>query len=149
MGFQALATTSAGFAGTMGRLDGRVTRHEALEHARTLVAATELPVSADLENCFAHDPGGVAETIGLAVAAGLAGASVEDHSPGTPEAIYAPGPARHRVEAAADAAHTGPVRIVRPLSAWPGYRSDRISPGWPRRPWRPPPGSSWTGPSPG
>src|SRR4051812_16231 len=63
LGFQALATTSSGFAATLGRLDGSVSRDEALGHAVTIVSATDLPVSADLENCFAHDPAGVAETV--------------------------------------------------------------------------------------
>src|SRR3954452_21558459 len=60
LGFEALATTSSGFAATLGRADGGVTRDEALAHAAELAAATELPVSADLENCFADDPAGVA-----------------------------------------------------------------------------------------
>src|SRR5436305_188726 len=79
-GFEALATTSGGFAGTLGRLDGSVTREEALAHAATIVAATPLPVSADLENAFADDPEGVAQTVRLAIDAGLAGCSVEDFS---------------------------------------------------------------------
>src|SRR5438270_4580944 len=62
-GYQALATTSSGFAATLGRLDGSVTREEALDHAAKLAAAVDVPVSADLENCFADDPSGVAETI--------------------------------------------------------------------------------------
>jgi hypothetical protein len=66
LGFTALATTSGGFAATLGRLDGAVTRDEALEHAAAIAAATTLPVSADLENAFADEPAGVAETIGLA-----------------------------------------------------------------------------------
>src|SRR5271169_5337782 len=78
LGLQALATTSSGFAATLGRLDGSVTRDEALTHARSIVEATELPVSADLENGFADDPGAVAETVALALDAGLAGCSVED-----------------------------------------------------------------------
>src|SRR5918912_1783342 len=61
-GFSALATTSSGHAATLGRLDGSVTRDEALDHAREIVAATDLPVSADLENCFAHEPDRVADT---------------------------------------------------------------------------------------
>src|SRR5437660_10715008 len=73
LGFQALATTSSGFAASLGRLDGSVTRDEALDHGASVVQATGVPVSADLENCFAHDPAGVAETIRLARAAGLAG----------------------------------------------------------------------------
>src|SRR6058998_3914262 len=75
LGFQALATTSSGFAATLGRLDGSVTRDEAVEHAAAIVAATDLPVSADLENGFADEPAGVAETMRLALDAGLAGAS--------------------------------------------------------------------------
>src|SRR5881392_4190055 len=63
LGFAALATTSSGFAATLGRLDGNVTRDEAIEHSRTIAQATDLPVSADLENAFADDPAGVAETI--------------------------------------------------------------------------------------
>ena len=88
LGFEALATTSSGFAATLGRLDGSVTRDEALAHAATIVAATELPVSADLENAFADDPGGVAETIGLAIEAGLAGCSVEDFTGDEEDPIY-------------------------------------------------------------
>jgi 2-methylisocitrate lyase-like PEP mutase family enzyme len=78
LGFRALAMTSSGFAATLGRLDGSVTREDAVAHAATIVAATELPVSADLENGFADDPAGVADTIALALGAGLAGCSVED-----------------------------------------------------------------------
>ena len=78
LGFEALATTSSGFAATLGRLDGSVTRDEALEHAAAIAAATELPVSADLENGFADEPADVAETVRLAVQAGLAGCSIED-----------------------------------------------------------------------
>src|SRR4029453_6553662 len=63
IGYEALATTGSGFAGTLGRLDGSVTRDEALAHARVIVAATDLPVSADLEHAFADDPASVAETM--------------------------------------------------------------------------------------
>ena len=78
LGFPALATSSGACAGTLGRRDGRITRDEALAHARAIVLAVELPVSADLEKCFADSPEGVAETIRLAAQAGLAGGSVED-----------------------------------------------------------------------
>jgi len=78
LGFSALATTSSGYAATLGRADGAISRDEALIHAEQVVAATELPVSADLENGFVHDPAGVAETVGLAIEAGLAGCSIED-----------------------------------------------------------------------
>ena len=73
LGFQALATTSSGFAVTLGRSDGSVSRDEALAHAAAIVSATDLPVSADLENGFADDPDGVAHTVSLAVETGLAG----------------------------------------------------------------------------
>lgn len=78
MGFEALATTSAGFAFSLGLTDGAVSRDQALAHCRDIVAATDLPVSADLEKCFADDPAGVAETIRLAADTGLAGCSIED-----------------------------------------------------------------------
>ena len=101
LGFRALATTSAGFAATLGRFDGNVTREEAVTHGEQIAAAVDVPVSADLENCFADDPGGVAETIEQAVAAGLAGCSVEDWSGSE---IYDLGLAKERVAAAVDAA---------------------------------------------
>ncbi|HEX9541270.1 MAG TPA: isocitrate lyase/phosphoenolpyruvate mutase family protein [Streptosporangiaceae bacterium] len=112
LGFAALATTSSGFAATLGRLDGSVTREEALGHAALVAAATSLPVSADLENAFADEPDGVAETIRMAVQAGLAGCSVEDFTgqPGSP--IYDIGLATDRVAAAAAAAQAGLVRLV-------------------------------------
>jgi 2-methylisocitrate lyase-like PEP mutase family enzyme len=109
LGFEALATTSSGFAATLGRLDGSVTRDEAIEHSRVIVQATELPVSADLENGFADDPDGVAETIRLALGAGLAGCSIEDWSG---EAIYGHQQAVERVAAAAQAAHAGDAHLV-------------------------------------
>jgi 2-methylisocitrate lyase-like PEP mutase family enzyme len=112
LGFEALATTSSGFAATLGRLDGGVTRDEAIEHARTLAEAVSVPVSADLENCFADDPGGVAETVRLAAEAGLAGCSVEDYSGPDGDTIYDAGPAAERVRAAAEAAHASPGGFV-------------------------------------
>jgi 2-methylisocitrate lyase-like PEP mutase family enzyme len=112
LGFEALATTSSGFAATLGRLDGSVTRSEALAHAAEIAAATDLPVSADLENGFADDPDGVAETLGLALEAGLAGCSVEDASGRPDDPIYPVGLAVERVRAAAEVAHRGPVRLV-------------------------------------
>jgi 2-methylisocitrate lyase-like PEP mutase family enzyme len=111
MGFRALATTSAGFAGTHGRTDGNVSRDDALAHAATIVEAVDVPVSADLENGFGDDPAGVAETIRLAVATGLAGCSVEDWDPSHHE-LYATADAAERVAAAAEAAHDGDRRIV-------------------------------------
>jgi 2-methylisocitrate lyase-like PEP mutase family enzyme len=109
LGFEALATTSSGHAATLGRADGSVTREEALAHAALIAGITDVPVSADLENAFADDPGGVAETVRLAVDAGLAGCSVEDYSG---RAIYDPALARERVAAAVEAAHAGPVHLV-------------------------------------
>lgn len=111
-GFEALATTSSGFAATLGRLDGSVTEQEALVHAAALVDATELPVSADLENGFSDDPAGVAATVAAAVATGLAGCSVEDFSGRADAPIYDAGLARDRVAAAVEAAHSGPTRVV-------------------------------------
>jgi 2-methylisocitrate lyase-like PEP mutase family enzyme len=107
LGFKALATTSSGFAATVGRPDGGVTRDEALAHSSTIVAATGLPVSADLEDCFAVDPAGVAQTVTLAIGAGLAGCSIEDYTRDNSEPIYDIKLAAERVAAAAAAAHTG------------------------------------------
>jgi 2-methylisocitrate lyase-like PEP mutase family enzyme len=109
LGFEALATTSSGFAATLGRLDGNVTRDEAIAHAAAIVEASGLPVSADLENGFADDPAEVAETIRLALGAGLAGCSIEDWSG---DAIYEREQAVERVAAAAQAAHAGDVHLV-------------------------------------
>jgi 2-methylisocitrate lyase-like PEP mutase family enzyme len=112
LGFEALATTSSGFAATLGRNDGSVTRQEALLHAAVIVAATDLPVSADLENAFADDPAEVAETIRLAIEVGLAGASVEDFTGRQDDPIYDARAAAERIAAAAQAAHAGPVPLV-------------------------------------
>jgi 2-methylisocitrate lyase-like PEP mutase family enzyme len=112
LGFAALATTSGGFAGTLGRLDGTVTRHEAVAHAAAIVAAVDVPVSADLENCFADNPDGVAITLRLAYNAGLAGCSIEDFSRRSDDPIYELGQARERVAAAAEVAHGGDVHLV-------------------------------------
>jgi 2-methylisocitrate lyase-like PEP mutase family enzyme len=105
LGFEALATTSGGFAATRGRLDGSMTRTEVLDHVGELAGATDLPVSADLENCFAHDPEGVAETITEAAGRGVAGCSVEDYSGRNDEPMYELAHAAERVAAAAEAAH--------------------------------------------
>lgn len=109
LGFSALATSSAAAAGTLGRLDGRITRDEALEHARGIVSATELPVSADLENGFADDPAGVAEAIRLAAEAGLAGASIEDATGRDQQPLYDFNHAVERVAAAVEAARARAV----------------------------------------
>jgi 2-methylisocitrate lyase-like PEP mutase family enzyme len=112
LGFLALATTSSGHAMTLGRLDGLVTRDEALAHAASIVSATSLPVSADLERCFADDPAGVAETVALAKEAGLAGCSIEDATGVPDEPIYDAGLAADRVRAAAETAHKGETKLV-------------------------------------
>jgi 2-methylisocitrate lyase-like PEP mutase family enzyme len=113
LGFQALATTSAGFAATLGRLDGSVTRDEAVAHGGTIAAAVDVPVSADLENCFANDPAGVAATIAAAVAVGLSGASVEDFTGDRDDPVYPIDLAAERVAAAAVAAHAdGPFVLT-------------------------------------
>jgi len=109
IGFKSLATTSGGFAASLGLLDGNVTRDQAIAHASAVAAATGLPVNGDFENCFADDAEGVAETVRLAVAAGIEGCSVEDWSGSE---IYDIGLATERVTAAAEAAHAGPRRLV-------------------------------------
>lgn len=103
LGFQALATSSGAHAGTLGRRDGQVTREEALEHARQIVEATDLPVSADLERCFADEPARAAETIRLAAGVGLAGCSIED---ATKDKVYDFAHAVERVAAAAKVARS-------------------------------------------
>lgn len=103
-GFEALATTSAGFAWTLGKDDQQVTRDELVEHTRSLTAATELPLNVDSERCYADDLAGVAETVGLLRDAGAAGCSIEDYDPAT-GAIDPIDVATARVTAAATAAH--------------------------------------------
>jgi 2-methylisocitrate lyase-like PEP mutase family enzyme len=112
LGFEALATTSSGHAATLGRLDGSVSREEAIAHAAAIARATDLPVSADLENCFADEPAGVAETVRLAIGAGLAGCSIEDSTGRDDEPVYPFELAAERVAAAAAEAHRGPVQLV-------------------------------------
>jgi len=104
MGFRALATTSSGFAATLGRLDGSATRDEVLAHAAQIVAATGVPVSADLEDGFAAGPAGVAATVAAAIEAGLAGCSIEDFSRHESQAIRPVEVAVERVAAAVEAA---------------------------------------------
>lgn len=107
LGFRALATTSSGFAATLGRLDYEVTRNEALDHAIAIVRAVGVPVTADLENAFADDVEGVTATVRLARGTGLAGCSVEDSTRSDGGPVYELGHAVDRVRAAADAAHEG------------------------------------------
>jgi 2-methylisocitrate lyase-like PEP mutase family enzyme len=110
--FEALATSSGACAGTLGRRDGAVTRDEALAHARAIVEATDLPVSADLERCFADEPAGVAETIRLAAGVGLVGGSVEDATGRPEQPLYGVEEAAARVQAAAEAARGSGVPFV-------------------------------------
>jgi 2-methylisocitrate lyase-like PEP mutase family enzyme len=124
LGFEALATTSSGFAATLGLLDGGVTRDEALAHGAALAAGTDVPVSADLENCFASDPDGVAETARGAVAAGLAGFSVEDYDPDA-KTIYERGLAVERVRAAVEVAHAAPGAPLVVTARAEGYLRER------------------------
>ncbi len=103
LGFEALATTSAGFAFSSGVQDNQVGREAMLAHVATIVAATELPVSADLENGFGDDPETVAETIRLAAATGIVGGSIEDSIDRPGEKVYELAHAAERVRAAAEA----------------------------------------------
>jgi 2-methylisocitrate lyase-like PEP mutase family enzyme len=112
LGFRAIATTSSGFAATLGRPDGGVTRDESLEHCRAMAAAVDVPVAADLEDCFAADPDGVADTVRLAAATGLAGCSVEDYTRDDSAPIHNLELAVDRVRAAVEAAHAGPEHLV-------------------------------------
>src|SRR6185312_12068505 len=112
LGFEALATTSSGYAATLGRRDGRVTRDEALAHAAEIAAATELPVSADLEHGFGDAPEAVADTVARACETGLAGCSIEDCGGAGERRIYDRDLAVARVAAAAEAAHAGPRRLA-------------------------------------
>jgi 2-methylisocitrate lyase-like PEP mutase family enzyme len=111
LGFQALATTSSGFAFTLGRHDGAVSLDDVAEHVRALAAATELPVSVDLENGLANDVDGVAEAIRRVAEAGAVGASIEDwdRSGGR---LYDPGEAVERLTAAVAAARALPFPFV-------------------------------------
>ncbi|HEY0817673.1 MAG TPA: isocitrate lyase/phosphoenolpyruvate mutase family protein [Rhizobacter sp.] len=102
LGFQAIATSSGASAMAAGKRDGELTRDEALAHARAVVEAVALPVSADLENGFGPEPQTVAETLRLAIAAGLAGGSIED-APAAGSPPYAIGHAVERIHAAVDA----------------------------------------------
>lgn len=106
LGFEALATTSAGCAFALGVPDNRIDRSQAIEHVRALVAASALPVSADLENGFGDDPDTVAETIRLAAAAGAVGGSIEDTNTRSEHPQYGFDHAVERVRAAVDAARS-------------------------------------------
>jgi 2-methylisocitrate lyase-like PEP mutase family enzyme len=124
LGFEALATTSAGFAQSIGEADGAVDRDTMLAHAAQLAAATNLPVSADLENGYADDPAGVAETVRLAAAAGLAGCSIEDLPAGRDGEPYDLPFAAERIAAAAKAARALPFAFTLTARA-ENYIADR------------------------
>jgi 2-methylisocitrate lyase-like PEP mutase family enzyme len=103
LGFESLASTSWGAAIALGRLDGEVSRDAMIEHLRQLSAATDLPLSADLENCYAHDPREAAQTLLLAAGAGAVGGSIEDYSTDPAKPIYDFAHAVERVQAAVEA----------------------------------------------
>jgi 2-methylisocitrate lyase-like PEP mutase family enzyme len=111
-GFEALATTSLGLANMLGRADSAVSRAEVITNCRVIAEATELPVNADLENCFAHEPEAAAETIRLAAEAGMVGGSIEDYSGDRTSPIYDFDLAVARVRAAAQVAHALPVPFL-------------------------------------
>ena len=104
LGFEALATSSGASAAVRGKKDGQLSREDVLAHVREVVAATELPVSADLENGFGDSPSHIAETIRLAAEAGVVGASIEDYTGDKARPFYDLGLASERIAAAAEAA---------------------------------------------
>ena len=112
LGFEALATTSAGYAFSVGRRDNTIGRDETIAHAANISAAVDLPVSADLENGFGDAPAAAAETIRLAAAAGLVGGSIEDNTGRPDDPIYERELAAERVRAAAEAARNLPFRFT-------------------------------------
>jgi 2-methylisocitrate lyase-like PEP mutase family enzyme len=111
LGFEALATTSQGFAWSIGKLDHRITRGELVAHVATLAKATRLPLNVDSENCFPDQPGGVDETVRLLAEAGASGCSIEDYDPAT-DKIDDVNLAAERVATAAEAAHSLEEPIV-------------------------------------
>ncbi len=129
LGFEALATTSAGFAFSAGLPDGAMERDATLAHAAAIVAATDLPVSADLENGFGDAPEDAAETIRLGAAAGLAGGSIEDSSRRADRALYDVDRAADRIRAAAEVIRGLPFRFN-------AHRAGREFSGGPARPRR-------------
>lgn len=114
LGFEALATTSLGFANSLGRVDGTntVSRSEVLDNCRAIAGATDLPVNADLENCYAHEPRAAAEMIKLAVEAGVVGGSIEDATGDPNKPIYDFQLAVERVQAAVEVARSLPVPFM-------------------------------------
>ena len=112
LGFQALATSSAASAATLGKRDGAQTRDQALAHARSIVEATELPVSGDLERGFGDEPETVAETVRLAAAVGLVGCTIEDTTGNADKPLYDLSLAVERIAAAAEASRALPFPFM-------------------------------------
>lgn len=112
IGFEAIATTSRGLAYMLGRASENVSRAEVIDNCRDIVEATDLPVNADLMNCFAHEPEAAAKTISLAAEAGVVGGSIEDYTGERTNPIYEFGLAVDRVRAAAEVAHALPVPFM-------------------------------------
>ncbi|MQR01278.1 isocitrate lyase/PEP mutase family protein [Glaciimonas soli] len=112
LGFKALATTSAGYAFTLGKADGQVGREQMMRHLIELTSATTLPVSADLENGFGDAPEYVAETILLAGQSGVVGGSIEDSTGRADDPIYTIDVAAERIRAAAEAARSLPFKFT-------------------------------------
>ena len=112
LGFEALATSSGACAGTLGRRDGRITRVEALEHARHIVAATDLPVAADLEKGFGDTAEDAATTIRGAIDVGLVGGSIEDATGDPKTPLFDIDHATRRIAAAVAAARSAPFRFM-------------------------------------
>jgi 2-methylisocitrate lyase-like PEP mutase family enzyme len=114
LGFEALATTSLGFANSLGRVDGTntVSRSEVLDNCRAIAGATDLPVNADLENCYAHEPRAAAEMIKRASEVGVVGGSIEDATGDPNKPIYDFQLAVERVQAAVEVARSLPVPFL-------------------------------------
>ena len=114
LGFEALATTSLGLANSLGRVDGTngVSRAQVIENCRVIAAATDLPVNADLENGYAHEPRAAAEIIRLAAEAGVSGGSIEDATGEADRPIYDFQHAVERVQAAVEVARALPVPFL-------------------------------------
>jgi 2-methylisocitrate lyase-like PEP mutase family enzyme len=116
LGFAALASTSSGFAWTTGRPDHAVTLDDVLQHLTSLCASVDLPVNADFESGFATDPAGVATNVGLAIAAGVSGLSIEDRDMENPSRLYESALAVERIKAARaaiDQSGTGTILVAR------------------------------------
>lgn len=112
LGFEALATTSAGFAWTLGRADNKVTLDESLEHLRLIADAVDIPVNADFEGAFAVDPDEVATNVTLAAATGIAGLSVEDSTGDADDPLHEFGLAVDRIRAARQAIDDSGTNVV-------------------------------------